>query len=205
MGQALLSKIKDNFLVLSRGGTSEGGYKWKPLKPQTIAQRRVTGAEKKSLGISGRRVRGLLTLEQDRRWRGIFASTLAKLRAMGIPEGMAMATAARIAWGILKSQGAETRLSVFGHRQVDIGRDSGLLLRSLTPGTEDRLRPANGDQILEAPPGAVIVGSKVPYAAKFHATRPLWPEELPDSWWKAILDAMTRGIAVAAETIVRRR
>lgn len=201
-GIALLSKIQQAFIVKSRGGTGDDGIKWPPLKRSTIAQRRTTGTERKALGIGGTRVRGLLTPAQDRRWRQIFGSRLAKLRLV-MSDGAAKAKAAQIAWAILKSEGAQTKLQVLGGRQVDILRDTGELFRSLTPGVEDQPSGADG-QVFRVPPGRVIVGSnKKPW---HHAgipgklpTRPLWPLDgrLPAAWQQAVADAMRRGIGVA--------
>lgn len=209
-GVALLSKIQQAFIVKSRGGVGDDGIKWPPLKRETIAQRRTTVTERRQLGISGTRVRGLLTSSQDKRWRKIFASRLAKLRTM-MDEGEARATAARIAWAVLKSEGAQTKLAVLGSRQVDILRDTGELFRSLTPGVEDK--PANGadGQIFQVPPGRVIVGSnKKPQhhrgiPGKLPA-RPFWPldNKLPDAWADAIKKAILRGMAQAVIIAVTR-
>jgi len=200
MGIALLSKIKQAFLVKSRGGTGDDGIHWAPLKRSTIAQRRTTGGERKSLGIGGKRTRGLLTAAQDKRWRQIFGSRLAQLRVRGVPNAAALA--AQIAWAILKSEGAKTKLAVLGGRKVDALRDTGELFRSLTPGVEDRPSGADG-QILRVAPGSVIVGTnKKPWHHKGIPgrlpARPLWPEKLPVAWWAVINAAALRGLMLLA-------
>ncbi len=109
--------------------------------------------------------------------------------------GEASGVAAAVAWKTLKSEGAKTRLAVFGGRTVEICRDSGIYFRSLTPGVEDR--PSGvAFQIFDVPPGRVIVGTNVPYASRQHQMRPLWREDgtLPAAWWDAIKASLARGL-----------
>lgn len=205
LGVVLLSKIQQAFVVKSRGGVGSDGIRWKPLRPETIAQRRATAAERKQLGIGGKRVRGLLTPAEDKRWRAIFYHTYASLVAKyGMSDKEAKGKAAAKAWNILKSEGAKTKLAVLGGRQVDIGRDTGRLFKSLSPGVEDRPSGA-AEQIFETPPGAVTVGTNVVYASRFHALRPLWPRDgnIPDAWWPDLLKAALRGMAKIGVQLVR--
>lgn len=207
----LLSLVQAAFLVKSRGLVGPDGIQWAPLSPKTIAARRTTPAELRSLGIRGKRVRGLLTPTEDRRWRGIFASRLAAFRAAGMGDGAARARAAANAWAILKGEGAQTKLQVLGSRKVDIGRDTGALLRSLTPGVRldgqlfdlRALTAATGavGQLLDVlTPGRFTVGSNVPYAGKFHAKRPLWPTNgaLPPAWQQELAAVLVRSIVAEA-------
>lgn len=194
---ALLSKIQQAFLAKSRRQPSEDGIAWKELSPKTVAQRRTTRAELKSFGITGKRVRGFLTPAEDKRWRQIYGTRLAQFRARGMAEGEARARAAATAWAILKSEGARTKLAVLGSRVVDIGRDTGALYRSLTPG----LRGGTDGGVLDlSQPGRLTVGSAVPYARAFHAKRPLWPTtgDIPAPWREAVGAALLRSIAAEA-------
>lgn len=201
LGVRLLSLIQADFVTLSRGGTSTWGIKWAPLKPATIAQRRTSRAELKSLGITGRRVRGFLTPAEDRIWRRIFATRLAWLRAHGMSEGAAKGRAAAIAWTALKAMGAKTKLEVLGSRVVDVLRDTSELFRSLSPGFEDQ--PSNADgQIFQVEPGRVTVGTnKKPWhhagnPARNLPARPFWPTDgnLPPEWRDALLQTLLRGL-----------
>lgn len=208
MGVALLSQIQQSYIVKSRGGVGSDGIKWKPLSRAAIAARPITAGEKKAAGIKGKRVRGLLTPAEDKRvrglltpaedkrWRKIFGTRKAWLMGHGMGEQAAAARSASIAWTVLKSEGAKTRLGTFGGRSVEILRSSGTLFRSLTPGVEDRpYTGADADkQVFEVPRGSVIVGTKVPYASRQHATRPLWPAAIPPPWWTAIKLAFGRGL-----------
>lgn len=204
LGMALLTEIKLDFITKSRGGIGRDGIKWPPLKRSTIAQRRTSRAEKKELGIGGRRVRGLLTPSQDRRWRQIYGTRLARLR-MTLDENEARARAAQIAWAVLKSEGAKTKLEVLGGRQVDILRDTGELLRSISPGVNTK---PDGQILLTEIPGKIVVGTnKKPWHHRGVPgrlpARPLWPlsGDIPDAWWEGINRAAERGIAQAARML----
>jgi len=198
IGVTLLSQIQQAFIAKARGGVGSDGIKWKPMKPASIAARRITGAEKKAAGVAGKRTRGLLTPAQDKRWRMLFATRKAWLMAKGMGAGEASGVAAAVAWKTLKSEGAQTRLSVFGNRTVEMVRDTGKIFRSLSPGVEDR--PYKGkdsdQQVFEVPTGKVIVGTRVPYASRQHAMRPFWPERIPAVWWDAIKKSLARGLAL---------
>jgi hypothetical protein len=210
LGVALLSKVQQAFITKSRGGTGEDGIRWAPLTRATIAGRRATAAEKRAAGVGGRRVRGLLTPAQDRKWRAIFATRRARLLLSGMSPGAASARAASIAWAVLKGDGAQTRLQVFGGRQVDTLRDTGELFRSLSPGAEDKPSGADG-QLFDVIPGRVIVGTN---KKTWHhrgvpgrlPARPLWPldGQLPQAWWSHLLSVYRRGLAVALVELLRR-
>lgn len=204
VGVALLSKVQQAFIVKSRGGTGEDGIRWPPMKPASIAQRRTTGGERKQLGISGKRTRGLLTPAQDKRWKAIFAQRKAMFIAkFGWGDQAAAAKAAAIAWTVLKAEGAKTKIGTLGNRQVDMCRDTGRYFRSLSPGVEDRPSGADG-QVFETPPGKVIVGTNVQYAAYQAKMRPLWPPsgQLPERWWVALKQAAVRGAVQAVKLIL---
>jgi hypothetical protein len=204
-GVTLLSKVQQAFIVKSRGGVGDDGIAWPPLKRSTIANRRTTAAERKAAGVSGKRVRGLLTPAQDKRWRQIYGTRLARLR-LTMGEGAAKARAAQIAWAILKSEGAKTKLDLFGGRKVDTLRDTGRLLRSLSPGVEDRPSGAPEQIFNVGGRGLVVVGTNVPYAGAHQNGVPgripkrlIWPEngEIPEPWGQAIVDSLAGGVARA--------
>lgn len=225
LGMVLLACIQESFLAKASGGTGEDGIQWAPLKPSTIAARPIGQGDVaglKSMGITrgkhgygarsqgandldarGRLKRGFLTAAQDKRWRMIFATRKFQMMAQhGMDPGAASARAGAIAWATLKSEGAKTRLQVLGGRTVAIGRNSGRLFNSLSPGAADpdsfpilSMPGAVEDRILREEPGSFTVGSNVDYAGAFHARRPLWPDgELPAAWSQRIAEALTSGI-----------
>lgn len=155
MGNALLSKVQQAFLIKSRGGTDECGIKWPPLAASTIRRR-----------LAKVNVHGLI--DQVRR----------------APSGQERDNAVAV-----------LRLA----SSVDILRDTGIMLRSMSPGVDSAPSGASM-QIFDAKPGSVIVGTN---RYPWHHTgipgrlpaRHLWPPDgrLPDSWWTAIRIAGIRG------------
>lgn len=204
-GLALLGRIKQAFVVKARGGTDEAGERWAPLSPKTIAYSRTrqrgkggrTRAEKKRDTYPSQ----ALNKKQQERWWDLYRQGLAMF------EGN-KASAARRAWAISKREGATTLLSKYGARPVEILRDTGLLLNSLSPGTASR------EQIFRTEAGAVTIGTNRAGAADHHngipgrlPQRRLWPpvSKWPDSWWADITDQVKQGLADIAAQIIRER
>ena len=213
---ALLSQIQLAFIEKSRGRVGSDGIKWPPLKPETIAGRRITPAEWRTAKLQGTPTkndyeRGLLTPEQNTAWKKKFAQVLALAR-MDLPEKEAKAKAGRVAWSfVLHEYNAKTRIAFFGYRQVDILRDTVKLFRSFTPGIADKgASPAPESQILIIKPGTIVVGSsEKPWHHKGIPgrlpARSLWPlnDEIPEAWWVHINDAITTGIMEVAQLLLQ--
>lgn len=199
--QSMFQSIHDGFMVKSEGKTDETGEVWKPLEKSTIAQRPIRRGEKKSLGIGGRRVRGLLTKKQDKLWRGIFRGRFMQL-APRIGEAAAKAEAGKLAWGILKARGADTKLDVLGSRDVPIGIVTHELERSLKAakarGPSYRSRKA---QVFRKVRGGIEIGSAVLHAKYFHADRRLWPEGADLELW--LQRATQAGVVAAVERLAK--
>lgn len=218
IGLQALSDIKDDFVRKAQGQTGEDGITWPKLSRKYLAYGRRFGkgeaaALKKAAGLGrGHRHRGLLTKAQDKRWKQIFASRLARFAA-SMDIGAAKARAAQIAWATLKREGAKTKLMVFGDRQAEILRDTGVLLNSLSPGrvsagNNEYLPPA--DQIFETTISGVIVGTNVPYAGVHQngskkrniPARPFLPTEknpVCDAWITRWVDVARDATQVAIE------
>jgi hypothetical protein len=176
LGIEALAVIKESYIEKSRGGTDAAGIKWDELSPSTIAYgRRHKGlnAKRTRAAKAGRSSRPLLTAKQDKLWKAVYASSLSR----GADPG----TAASRAWGVVKAAGGKTIIGQFGTASVEIGRDTGRLLASLSP--------SSPDAILDAQPGSVRVGTKVEYAGHFAKRRPIWPAgEWPAAWQKRLAD-----------------
>lgn len=199
MGVVLLSKVQQAFIIKSRGGTGSDGIQWPPLDPRTIAARR---SRYKGTRRPPDAPRGLLTQKQDRFWRRAYASLLSHLLAQGEPLDRAREIAARTAWArVIKEQNADTLIAKYGKKKVDVLRDTGELLRSLQPGFDDQPSGAPG-QVFRLTAGNITVGTnKKPWHHRGIPgrlpARPLWPDQLPLAWRKAIIAAARRGMTQA--------
>lgn len=216
VGLAALSDIKDDFVRKADGATGEDGNTWPPLSREYLAYGRRFGKGEQTalktaagLGKANRFApgnnKGLLTAAQKKLWGKIFARSYQRF-LLSLPEREAKARAAQIAWAELKRLGARTKLDVFGSRKVQILRDTGVLLNSLSPGemTATGYSKPSGDggddQIFTTIANGVIVGTTVPYAAvhqngnpaKGIPPRPFLPvQEAPRVWqdrWAKVAD-----------------
>jgi len=228
LGFSALNSIKQDFVRKARGGTGVDGVKWPKLSKAYLAyQRRFGKSEKAKLkkdaglgkqhrfgvGGPGGGNAGLLTKDQQKTWKKIFGSRLARF-LLSMPAPAAKARAAQIAWATIKRQGAKTMLEVYGNRQVEILRDTGVLFNSLSPGRLDNpgpnatYTPPSGDggnsQIFETISNGVIVGTTVAYASahqegKRVPARPFLPTgEVPEEWEQEWLNAGTKALEVGA-------
>lgn len=201
MGLTALSLIKTAFVTKAAGGTDEAGDSWPALQKSTIAySRKHPGVP---LNVKGSKNRAgfapswMLTEKQRKRWWALCAS-------IG-PAG---------AWIILKSEGAKTLIGEYGDTKVQILRDKGFLLNSLSPGmipSQDSPpvpppQPSGeggANQIFDYGPGEVIVGTNRKHAAAHHTGIPgklpqrrLWPDpnNWPASWWEQITEQGRMGL-----------
>ena len=202
-GLTALGHIKKAFVTKARGGTDEAGEKWQPLSPRTIAYSRTRsrgrgGRTKAEKGRADRPSQALNARQQSR-WWSLYRQGLVIFK--GDKE-----SAAKRAWAILKREGATTLLDKYGNRQVEILRDTGLLLNSLSPGV------SSAEQIFRVGPSEVIVGTNRKGAADHHSGVPnrlpqrrLWPpvSRWPQSWWQDILEQVQAGILDIAVQMVR--
>jgi len=181
----LFQQIFESFMEKSVGRADEFGDKWKPLSPRTIAQRPLSRIVKWKLGLSGKRERGLLTPSENRQWKAIFASTLARLLKDAVPIDEAKERAGRTAWAVMKAKGAKTKIAVLGGRHVWIHRVTDRTVDSLSPGTvsEKDYIPFTEDQVYTYRQQEITVGTRVPYAPYIHKMRRLWPSQLKMRRW----------------------
>lgn len=225
LAAAFLEKIKESFIVKAGGGTDECGDSWPPLSKAYLAygRRFVPGEQvalKKAAGLGkghrhapgGRQ--GLLSQAQLDRWRQVFARNMRWLEKR-YGQKQAENIAAAIAWKDAKAHGAKTKLEVYGNRKVDILRDTGVLLNSLSPGEvsgsgADAGYSPPANQIVSATPGELIVGTNVRYARAHQLGKrvPLRrilpaPASVPQSWLSYFGRQATSGFVAAMHLIAR--
>jgi hypothetical protein len=151
-------------------------------------------------------------------WRKLFAGFASRFMLSGASESEAKSHAAAVAWNIMKKRGAKTKLQVFGDRKVQILRDTGRLLNSLSPGLLSGKGPAvsyskpsgegGNEQIFETEPGLVIVGTNVEYAETHQKTRPFLPDDrhaVPVAWWQRWTAIALATFVVSVEKLYRDR
>lgn len=191
MGLELLGRIRDAFVTKARGGTDEAGESWKPLKKTTVAYSRRHPGLPPSKARARWRPSYALTKQGREKWWKNYSHYLA------IYNGD-KAHAAAVAWLIAKGDGEKTLLENYGDTPVEILRDTGLLLNSLSPGVRGR------NKVFRVKAGEVIVGTNRKHAAVHHygsrdrriPQRRLWPEpkKWPSNWWTAILEQAKAGL-----------
>lgn len=201
VGLATLGRIRRAFIVKSRGGTDDAGDSWKPLSPKTIAysKTRRRGRSKTESRREVRPSQALNRVQRDRWWE-VYRRQLARYKG---DRGHAAA----VAWVVLKGEGAQTLVQKYGNQKVDILRDTGILLNSLSPGV------SSAEQVFRVGNGEVIVGTNRKGAAAHHNGAPshnlpqrrLWPlvSKWPAPWWADIRDQVKQGLLEIATLIAR--
>ncbi len=215
LGFAALADIKEAYLVKASGGTDDNGIRWPPLAPATIARRRVGAGDRKSSALVQirERIRKRETTKALKRFR------------LSLPEAEAQRRA-KIVGGLKATrETGRTKVVTLGGRTVEMLRDTGVLLNSLSPG---RLTGSGGsvsysppsgeggsEQIFEIGAGEVIVGTNVVYAGTHQRgdrkrnipQRKVLPDAetpVPQVWWTRWTDLANKGLVVGAELLYRR-
>jgi len=204
VGLRALGLIQEAFLVKAKGGTDAAGITWDKLSPRYVAYGRThpgLNSKRQQAKAKGRPGRPLLTDKQDALWRRTYAQALARLARQG--HAGAKGHAAAIAWRAVKAAGGQTILARYGNAPYEIGRNTGVLFNSLSPGSTPA--PANKDQVFDVGPRGVTVGTNVRYAAAFHAKRPLWPDKgrVPESWRQTLAGTLAEGIKRLLALVVK--
>jgi hypothetical protein len=220
MGLTALMFIKQAFVIKASGGTDEAGESWVPLKKTTVAYSRRhlgvlwPGSKRAPFAPSW-----MLTEKQRKRWWDLYRSfgggspSGSAYHAIGVGGGWAAARA----WAIVKAEGGKTLLGEYGNTKVQILRDTGLLLNSLSPGfipTDQNPPvppPKPEDQVFSFAHGEVIVGTNRKWAIAHHEVRGhnpkrrLWPEpsKWPSGWWSSILNQGRMGLIDILLTALR--
>jgi hypothetical protein len=229
IGFALLANIKDAFVTRSGPcgprpgfGPSAAGYAWEKLAPSTIAQRRVGPRERKGFRKSSADAR------KERVKRRGFEKQLYRQYVTGfIAQGIGLENARYMARKRAHREVmfryrdlAKTKVDLLGQRQVEILRDTGVLLNSLSPGqisedgrTYTKPGGAGGDlQLMQQAAGEVVIGTALEYAAYHHSEEPrsrlpqrrLWPRFIPGEWWNDVAAVAGRAMPDIAIEVARR-
>lgn len=161
LGYAALSEVKDAFIVKASGGTDEMGIRWPKLAPATIANRRIGNPR----GTDAERIK-----ERERIRKREYKIAL-KRYSVSLEPKEAQRRAAIVAGLKATYITGRTKVQTLGNRQVEILRDTSVLLNSLSPGefNGSSYTPPNtegGDeQIFRTDGGEVVVGTNVLYAS----------------------------------------
>lgn len=209
IGFGALTDIHDAFKVKASGGTDDMGIKWPPLKPETIANRRFGPGEKAALNRQAKMKVASEKHKQDKHY-----AELLKRLSKSLPLAEAKTQAKAIAYKPIKPQ---TKVQKYGHRHVEMLRDTGVLFNSLSPGrmASGGNRRPQPEQVFELNAGSVIVGSTVQYAAAHQygvrernlPPRPFLPvdeNQIPDQWWQRWLDISVVALKAGVEVLYRR-
>ena len=218
IGLANLKNIKEAFLAKARGGADITGLTWPKLSKKTIAYSRRHPGIPKGFYRALYSPSWMLMKKQRERWWKLYR----QYGGAG-PEGETYHQrggnnpyAARIAWRILKAEGAKTLLGTYGGVQVEILRSAGLLYNSLSPGVPvshaGSAPPRVADQVFRLERAAVIVGTNRKHARTHHEglghvpQRKLWPDPStwPPAWWDGILAAAQQGIVDILIEVLKR-
>ena len=224
LGLAALGHIREAFVVKARGGT---GQRLEQVFAQCAEEaldrrRHLTLPRAGTPALSGARSpkpkarakdrpSWMLTEIQRKRWWEVYRRKLAQYRGD-------KAHAAAVAWLVLKDEGATTLMATYGGASVEILRDTGLLLSSLTPGAPpaeaESSPPRRPHQAFRLGRGEVVVGTTRPWARTHHEGVPgkipqrrLWPPvpRWPAAWWADILTQARDGLIQVALYLLGRR
>lgn len=221
IGLTALGHIREAFVAKARGGTDDCGLAWPKLAKSTVAYGRRhpgvlwPGSKRAPFAPSW-----MLTTRQRERWWDLYrgfagtASAGSAYHARGVARGYAAARA----WMALKAEGAKTLMGQYGDTQVEILRNTGLLLNSLSPGVDvdaaGGTSPQIPNQVFRVGAGWVIVGTTRKFAAVHHhgvpgkiPQRRLWapPSQWPRAWWDDMLEQLRDGLIDITIFMIQRR
>jgi len=223
IGFAAISDLHKSFVTKSRGGTDEMGVKWPKLSPVTIANRKVGKDDvfrgrsaKGGAFVGGRYYHGGQYLpkntiqEREKIRKAEFRKALKRLM-VSMPEADARARAERVAQHRTTQLTGLSKLHALGSRDVEILRDTGVMLSTLTPGvfrmSKDSVSydPPDG-QIFNVSADKVVIASSDPRVAMHDKGNPkrnlprrqIFPgdDEIPEAWLQNWCDAGAQAVLV---------
>lgn len=181
LAREIMIRLNRSFWARAKRGADDLGNTWKPLAPATHAYKPLSPIEKNTYEIDNKLTRGLLTPEQDKLWRTIFARIYSRLTKRGMGEKEAKKQAAERAWGVLKAKGARTLLNL--GRITDTNIRYGRLVAATKPGSvaNNRYYPPKNQKVTVGPRGRVKIEFAIPYIKQVDAVRPVVPSNI-DQW-----------------------
>ncbi len=221
IGWTFFSLVAESFKIKGRGGTDSAGDSWAPNTRAYLAYRKGR-AKKRKVGTAFRvNRRDHLTDAQSRLWAKVNRKAITELTGR-LPQSQVRGVAAQKAWAATRQEGAGTLLANYGSKPDQVLVDRGDLRRSLQPGDlVESVGPAASygnkpqEQIFEESIGLLVVGSRDKKAASHHLSkrlrhgdpgkgtirRRLWPERLPDDWFRQIMGTASSGLKRIAQLV----
>lgn len=203
LGVCALGLISADFKIKSRGGTGLDGIKWPPLKPATIARRRL-GAENKARIREIKKARDFNSAANKKKREALYKNRLSELLLNGLSRAEARKRAAEYADKTIRGEIKKlpTVFQYLSTREVEILVDTSLLQMSLSPGVVNVPSNAEG-QVFRVETGAVTVGTREKPWHHFGIpsrrvpARPYWPVDgnIPDAWIMPLLACLRDGLA----------
>lgn len=212
--KSLFDSISLAYAVKSAGGEDDLGNSWPDLSPRRKAYRRAVRSsdlkESYRRRLRDKSTIGLLSKTEQKQWSLIFGRTYHRLLKKKVPNREAKERAAMLAWHVLKSKGAKTKLATLGERDLPIMIDKGRLQRSLLPG---KFNPSHGyvkknkDQLFKVLKTVVHIGTNVEYAVhhdegRTSVPRPVWPNDM-EPWVEQALEVAYEAVYNRLLSIMR--
>jgi hypothetical protein len=198
IGLAALSDIHEAYVIKSRGGRCAMGYKWEKLAESTIKGRKKKQGHKARTSALRKVRKKMVEVHTKILERSKFDGYL-----LTMSEKQARAKIKKLAEGRVTRNFGFTSKQVESGQAVEILRDRGILLNSLTPGMMSGSvtnmsystppGEGGGEQVFEFPQGSIFIGTKVKYAGVHQhgskkrkiPARPFLPvkdKDIPASW-----------------------
>lgn len=181
-GGSVLGHAQRDYETKSRHGTGEDGTHWKDLSPKTIEARVRRRSSAKKIVEERKQLAAEI--------RGILYGGLTPRARKGKGKAVNKEEAVR---ALRERREALKRkldsLVINEMSSYQIGVDQGLQRASAAPGFNDpakvwRLNPADGEgeNLFHIDGGTVTIGYNRSYSAAFDSERPIFPDQLPESW-----------------------
>ena len=208
VAHSLFTDISEAYEEKSKGNSDTLGNSWKDISRETKAYKRPIKKgnldNRRTAASRNKSTLGILTPGEYKKWKKIFGVTYHKKIREGVDEDTAKEDAAKIAWTVLKGQGAQTKIDILGNRDLLILRNTDRLFRSLLPGkiTKHSYRKYNKDQIYTVTNNGLRIGTKVEYVNEVSKDRPIWPST-KNPWFDKAVEKGMESLVSKIQVILR--